>query len=318
MNKSKIDWCGYTWNPVTGCLHNCPYCYARTIANRFGTSGEDWVDTFTGYPMPGTKGLNSIILFHPFCKNGAIQPYPIKFKPTFHKYRLQEPIKKTKGENIFVCSMADLFGEWVPDRWIEDIWDACGRALQHNYLFLTKNPKRINKVLDYYMVEDRGSSDGYEFFKKFWFGTTITGQKDIERLADISSIEEGNRFLSIEPLHSRITLNLPKMRCPICGSSHVYQENPILSIENNWYCDDCGEWEGKDNTELKPNIDWVIIGAETGNRKEKIVPDRCWIEDIVNECKSVGVPVFMKSNLSGIWGEELIQEWPEALRYSTT
>lgn len=36
MKKTKIDWADSTWNPVTGCLHGCDYCYARKIANRFG------------------------------------------------------------------------------------------------------------------------------------------------------------------------------------------------------------------------------------------------------------------------------------------
>lgn len=35
MKKTKIDWADSTWNPVTGCLHGCEYCYARGIANRF-------------------------------------------------------------------------------------------------------------------------------------------------------------------------------------------------------------------------------------------------------------------------------------------
>lgn len=35
MKKTKIDWCDSTWNPVTGCLHGCAYCYARRIAERF-------------------------------------------------------------------------------------------------------------------------------------------------------------------------------------------------------------------------------------------------------------------------------------------
>ena len=35
MDKTKIDWCDSTWNPVTGCLHGCEYCYARGIAKRF-------------------------------------------------------------------------------------------------------------------------------------------------------------------------------------------------------------------------------------------------------------------------------------------
>ena len=35
MNRSKIEWCDHTWNPITGCFFVCPYCYARTMANRF-------------------------------------------------------------------------------------------------------------------------------------------------------------------------------------------------------------------------------------------------------------------------------------------
>jgi protein gp37 len=32
---TKIEWCDMTWNPVWGCLNNCPYCYAQKIAKRF-------------------------------------------------------------------------------------------------------------------------------------------------------------------------------------------------------------------------------------------------------------------------------------------
>ena len=35
-SKTKIDWCDSSWNPVTGCLHGCEYCYAQGIAKRFG------------------------------------------------------------------------------------------------------------------------------------------------------------------------------------------------------------------------------------------------------------------------------------------
>jgi len=38
MHKTKIDWADYTWNPVWGCENNCPYCYARRTAERFGFS----------------------------------------------------------------------------------------------------------------------------------------------------------------------------------------------------------------------------------------------------------------------------------------
>jgi len=57
-------------------------------------------------------------------------------------------------------------------------------------------------------------------------------------------------------------------------------------------------------------IDWVIVGAETGNRKGKIIPKREWITDILAQCQEAKIPVFMKSSLKDIWGEPLIQEFP--------
>ena len=57
-------------------------------------------------------------------------------------------------------------------------------------------------------------------------------------------------------------------------------------------------------------VDWFIIGSETGNRKSKVVPERKWIEEIVQECKKNNKPVFMKESLKDIWREPLIQEYP--------
>ena len=35
MNRSRIEWCDHTWNPITGCLNECQYCYARKMSMRF-------------------------------------------------------------------------------------------------------------------------------------------------------------------------------------------------------------------------------------------------------------------------------------------
>lgn len=69
-------------------------------------------------------------------------PYPKGFAPTYHAYTMDYPEKRKTPARIFVSSMGDLFGEWVPDIWIEDVFAACKRAPQHTYLFLTKNPQR--------------------------------------------------------------------------------------------------------------------------------------------------------------------------------
>lgn len=43
MNKSGIEWCDHTWNPITGCRHGCSYCYADKMSLRFcGNMKEIW------------------------------------------------------------------------------------------------------------------------------------------------------------------------------------------------------------------------------------------------------------------------------------
>ena len=52
-------------------------------------------------------------------------------------------------------------------------------------------------------------------------------------------------------------------------------------------------------------IDWFIIGAETGNRKGKVVPEKAWVKEIVDYCDAAGKPVFMKDSLIPIVDEAL-------------
>ncbi len=253
MNKTRIDWCDSTWNPVTGCLHGCEYCYARNISERFkarelGEFGEEKVNGNYIYE------LNSPLLQR--TSNGACMKsaYPYGFAPTLHRYRLNDYIGK-QGRNIFVCSMADLFGKWVPDSWIEEVFNVCKKAPQHNYLFLTKNPKRYEELGEKGMLPDSPN---------MWFGFSQT-----ETINKSLYIPAGNIFVSVEPI--------------------LKETRPYLT-------------------------DWVIVGAETGRRENKVIPKREWIEQIVEDCRKYGIPIFMKSSLADIWGEPLIQEFPKELK----
>lgn len=240
MNKTKIDWCDSTWNPVTGCFNDCEYCYARNIAERFGGS---------------QKYANIYDLAEPIRgEDGKAKAYPYSFSPTFHRYRLNDYIDK-KGRNIFVCSMADLFSSWVPDAWIEEVFKACEKAPQHNYLFLTKNQTRYEELYKKGIIKTN---------KNMWYGFTCTKNDDCRPF-----YLPGNVFVSIEPILERIFI---------------------------------------------PEPDWVIVGAETGRRKGKVIPKREWIERIVEDCREYDIPLFMKSSLADIWNEPLIQEFPKVIR----
>ena len=57
-------------------------------------------------------------------------------------------------------------------------------------------------------------------------------------------------------------------------------------------------------------IDWVIVGAETGNRKGKIIPKKEWIKSLVDYCRDNDIPIYLKNSLKNIYPVE-IKEFPE-------
>ena len=54
------------------------------------------------------------------------------------KHSLDQPERKVEPQNIFVCSAPDLFGDLVPDEWIETVFAACEKSPQHRYIFWQK------------------------------------------------------------------------------------------------------------------------------------------------------------------------------------
>jgi len=269
MNNTKIDWCDMSWNPVTGCQQDCDYCYANRIAVRFG-------GTVNTCPTGNLHVLNEPFVAEKNDYNDTPRrnPYPYMFDPTFHRYRLTDPVQVKLPQTIFVCSMGDLFGEWIPEEWIKSIITVCASAHWHRYLFLTKNPRRYDEVIEYIEGTDsplttRGLSAH--------FGVTAADEKQL-----YAAYETQATWLSIEPI----------------------QENMRNGFEN------CAVIHRPyDGAELA-RWGWVVIGAETGSRKEKVVPERKWIEEIVDILKFWKTPIYMKRNLVSIWGEELIQELP--------
>jgi protein gp37 len=160
--NEHISWAAWSWNPVTGCLHGCKYCYARDLATK-----------------PSFR-----------------EAYPIGFEPLFHHERLDAPHNTKvpddaaidpRRKRVFVCSMADLYGKWVPDEWIEQVHASCIDNPQWDYLLLTKFPRRYV---------------GLDLPPTAWLGTSVDEQKRV-RLAEQAFREiKGVRvkWLSLEPL----------------------------------------------------------------------------------------------------------------------
>ncbi|KKN75044.1 hypothetical protein LCGC14_0384180 [marine sediment metagenome] len=108
LNKQgpgKIDWTDYTWNPIKGCLHECPYCY-----------------------------MDKMVRFDPEIMEPG-------FRPEFIGDDMPR-LRRLKPSRIFVGSSGDMWGEWVKPEWILQALYVVEQCPQHTFLFLTKNPRR--------------------------------------------------------------------------------------------------------------------------------------------------------------------------------
>lgn len=161
QESKDIEWAQFSWNPVTGCLHNCSYCYARDIANM--------------------KRMEKV--------------YPNGFAPSFRSNSLNAP-RNTKVpdeaktdarfKNVFTCSMADLFGRWVPKEWIDAVMKSVRENHQWDFLFLTKFPQRLSEI---------------EIPENAWMGTTVDLQARVANAE--KAFEKVNcrvKWLSVEPM----------------------------------------------------------------------------------------------------------------------
>ncbi len=185
MNKTKIEWVknpdgspGYTWNPITGCLNGCPYCYARKLAN--GRLKSRYL---------ANKYTEDYDPYHPRRCEHLDDP----FYPRFWEDRLGEPIEKAtpkrplKPKGIFVCDMSDLFGIGIPEIWTGQVMTTIKLTPWNRYYLLTKQPQNPIKFSP--------------FPDNCWCGVTVTKPEFLLPALDaLDSIQCSVRYLSIEPM----------------------------------------------------------------------------------------------------------------------
>ena len=148
MNKTKIDWCDYVWNPVWGCLNNCEYCYARKLARRFWKKmyEKEWEHLDK---QDLIENNSQLLILEENLKN---------YRPIFLDSNFNKSFPK-KPARIFVNSMSEIY--YWKEEWMERVLEKIRKYPQHTFIFLTKFPEV------YY---------DYDFPENCWLGITETGE----------------------------------------------------------------------------------------------------------------------------------------------
>ena len=158
--KSKIEWTGNTWNPVTGCTKvsdGCANCYASTMANRLQKMGN--------------------------------KKYAYGFQLTLQESCLDDPLNWRKPSLIFVNSMSDLFHEDVPTDYIKRVFAVMNQATRHTFQILTKRAERLSAL-----------SSELTWSSNIWQGVTVENEKYKYRIDYLRTVPTAVRFISFEPL----------------------------------------------------------------------------------------------------------------------
>lgn len=276
LKRTSIEWTDYSVNPVrarhraTGkvgwhCeMHSpgCAHCYSATLDGRFGT-GEP-------YNRRGTEAVEMFL----------------------DERALRSILVPRPGGLVFPCDMTDLFWEGIAVEVVDRVMASFLLADWHTFQILTKRSDRMSAYVrdpetplrladavdalrptlegirkaDWGLVSPLVASlrrrEGWPA-KNLWWGTSVEDQeRAAERLPDLIRTPGRLRFVSGEPLLSRVDLG------------------PYL-------CDfELGRGKGK------WNLNWVIVGGESGGKARPC--DVAWIRSIVRQCGDVNVPCFVK------------------------
>ena len=266
-DRSKIEWTDATWNPVRArdpksgrvgwhCVKispACTHCYAAEH-NAKGRAGF------------GTK--------LPYAASSPAEAF-------LHAKTLAKPLHWRRPRRIFVCSMTDLFGDWVDVAMLDEIYSVMAACPQHTFQVLTKRPDRMHRYhlnLAKRIAQIENNPVAWPL-PNLWIGVTAENQECADqRIPWLLKTPAAVRFLSCEPLLGPVDLSyfLPQTPQAECPTEMLPYYNAHCALH------------------------WVIVGGESGRGPgiRPMHPD--WVRSLRDQCQATGVAFFHKQ-----WGEWL-------------
>lgn len=311
-DMTKIEWTEATWNPIAGCKivsPGCTNCYAMRQAHRLASN--------------------------PATPHYAGTTHKVNGKPVWtgkigiaSEKALTAPLRRRKPTMYFVNSMSDLFAEGVPDEVIDRVFAVMALCPQHTFQVLTKRADRMRAYLECRNSPYAGGIDSWLTHVRpiavsltsdpcaagkiedvdwplpnVWLGVSVEDQaRADQRIPHLLRAPAAIRFVSAEPLLGPVNLS----------GVGKYTGKPIWDALRGIYT--TGGYLARSPAEGSiattttfnhPNLDWVIVGGESGPTARPMHPD--WARNLRDQCAAANVPFFFKQ-----WGAWLPAEFHAA------
>lgn len=268
MNKTSIEWCDYTVNPirfrpfgsqrtVTMCQKispGCANCYAADITRRFWPKDAD-ASPFPGYTAQGLASGNFVL----------------------DEKLLQSVLRHKAPCRLFWGDMTDLFGDWVPDAWMQRILAVCALTPQIEHIFLTKRPDAMATLLGTQAWTAKLRADAVRERANL-----VSLDRGQGHFTDRSGFPMSNVILgcSVESQQYADERREPMAALAAMGWRTLVSYEPALGGVH---------WKGWEF------LNWLISGGESGSKARPSNPD--WHRAARDFCAANEIPYFFKQ-----WG----------------
>lgn len=234
--QTAIEWTDATWTPIRAryfphadakgwperigwhCENaspGCINCYAEAINLRLGT-GLPFKPAHLKHHTPLGDERGDVTVF-------------------LDDAMLLRPLRWRRPRQIFVCSMTDLFADFVQPQWIDAVFAVAALTPWHTYQVLTKRAARMRRYLSATTARDVIVGRAWEMLGHLpnfkhdilntqWpmpnvhLGVSIEDQRRCdERLPDLKAAPAARRFVSFEPLLEAVTADLHGIDLAIIG-----------------------------------------------------------------------------------------------------
>jgi protein gp37 len=217
---------------------------------------------------------------------------------------LARPIRQQRQRRIFMGSMTDLFGSWIPREWQIAMWAMMACAPQHTFQVLTKRANELHAFLTAPGTRGAVAAARTRFcptpadepmpwpLPNVWCGVSVESDAYAWRAAVLSRTPAAVRWVSAEPLLGPIPhLPLP-IPCPSCDTPHLGNcDAPYRAI------------------------DWLVVGGESGGPAARRLVEPyttdglhanawgpksdavAWVRDLRDRAHAAGVAIHFKQ-----WG----------------